>query len=67
MEKCALCGANTIHEIRDRKIKYIEHTITIRQLASYCDECGEAFLSPEDSKTTEKEISDFKRWVDNGQ
>ena len=64
METCALCGANTIHEIRNRKISYREHTTNIQQPASYCDKCGEAFLSSDDSKATEKAIADFKREVD---
>ena len=64
MNSCALCGGHTRHEPRKRMIGYRGHNITIDQPAYYCDSCGEAFLTHNDSKTTEKEITDFKRSVD---
>ena len=64
MNSCALCGGHTRHEPRKRIIGYRGHNITIDQPAYYCDSCGEAFLTHNDSKTTEKEITDFKRNVD---
>ena len=61
---CPLCGSHLIHEIRPRAINYREHTTIIAQIADYCDDCGEAFLSHTDSKSTEKEITDFKLKID---
>lgn len=64
MQTCPMCGNNTIHEIRARVITYKERTTTLNQPAVYCDECNEAFLSPGDSRATEKAIADFKREVE---
>ncbi len=61
---CPLCGSHLIHEARPRTITYRDHTASISQTADYCDSCGEAFLSPSDSKSTEKAVADFKRKVD---
>jgi len=61
---CQLCASCLIHEARPREIIYRDHKATILQIADYCDSCGEAFLSHADSKSTEKEIADFKRRVD---
>ncbi|MFA6144178.1 MAG: type II toxin-antitoxin system MqsA family antitoxin [Sulfurimonas sp.] len=61
---CPLCASHLIHDTRPREIIYREHKATISQIADYCDSCGEAFLSHADSKSTEKEIADFKRRVD---
>ncbi len=64
MNSCALCGGHTSHETKKRTVEYRGHNITINQPAYYCDSCGEAFLTHNDSKATEKEIADFKRSVD---
>ncbi|MEY4503867.1 MAG: hypothetical protein RL154_159 [Pseudomonadota bacterium] len=64
MQTCPLCAGNTVNETRARKITYKEHSTIIKQPAAYCDECGEAFLAPNDSKATEKAIADFKREVE---
>lgn len=65
MKQCALCGSiDTVYETRKREIGYKSHSFAILQKALYCNHCGEAFLSPEDTKTTEREIADFKRSVE---
>lgn len=64
MTICPICQAATIHEIRPRVITYKKREKIINQPAVYCDACGDFFLSPEDSKATEREMADFRRTVE---
>ena len=64
MKTCPVCGGALQREERSTPYDYKEHTIEIMQSGEYCSDCGEAFLSPQDLKSTRKQIADFKRHVD---
>jgi YgiT-type zinc finger domain-containing protein len=59
MKNCPICNSELVHETRERKLTYNGKSKVIMQPAEYCDNCGEGFLSPADSKATETVIADF--------
>ena len=64
MKTCPVCGGALQREERSIPYDYKDHTLEIMQPGEYCVACGEAFLSPQDLKSTRKQIADFKRHVD---
>lgn len=64
MKTCPICDGNIKREERSISYKYKEHARDILQVADYCTECNEAFLSPKDLKNSQKAISNFKREID---
>jgi HTH-type transcriptional regulator/antitoxin MqsA len=66
MKECPICGSNKImRDIRNVTFEYKGQKVVIKQPGFYCDECGEAFYNSKDIKATKKDLTDFKRKVDN--
>lgn len=62
---CPLCQQGTlIRDTRPQIYKYQGYEITIEQPGDYCDHCGEAILSGEDLRATEKQLNDFQARID---
>ncbi len=64
MKNCPLCDGLLKRENKVVEYTYKDHTVKLTQSGDYCVECGEGFLSPQDLKSTQKEMADFKREVD---
>lgn len=65
MTKCPICNGSIKFETKDILSTYKNHTKAIPQSGYYCEQCGEAFLSPKDLTSNKKDIADFKREVEN--
>ena len=65
MTHCPICNGNIEFTTKKVTYTYKEHTRDIEQSGEYCISCGESFLSPKDLKSTQKDIANFKREVDN--
>ena len=64
MTNCPICNGEVKHKTELTTYTYKEHSIEVKQSGEYCLECKEAFLSPQDLKSTKLEIANFKREVD---
>lgn len=64
MTNCPICNGKVKYKSELTTYTYKEHSIEIEQSGEYCMECGEAFLSPKDLKSTKLQIANFKRKVD---
>lgn len=65
MTKCPICNGAIKYEIKDVLYTYKNHKKHVAQAGNYCEQCGEAFLSPKDLKLNKRDIADFKREVEN--
>lgn len=56
--QCAICSSNNVKKIRDRfAAKYVNAPIVLDSVEMYrCEDCGEAFLSPEQAKDVSKAV-----------
>lgn len=65
---CPECGsANVRHEIREESYTYKGQTTSFLVEGEYCQECGEAVLSREESQRLNKEMLAFNAAVNAGQ
>jgi len=64
MTNCPICNGKVECKTQLATYTYKEHSIEVEQSGEYCLECKEAFLSPQDLKSTKLEIANFKREVD---
>jgi YgiT-type zinc finger domain-containing protein len=59
IEKCPVCGFKMVYEVRPFIYRYRGNSISVDQLANYCNNCGESFLSPKDYSETETALYKF--------
>ena len=64
MTNCPICNGKVEYKTKPTTYTYKEHSIKVEQSGEYCLECKEAFLSPEDLKSTKLKIANFKREID---
>ena len=64
MINCPICNGKVEYKTELTTYTYKSHKIQVRQAGEYCLECKEAFLSPQDLKSTKLEIANFKREID---
>ena len=64
MINCPICNGKVESKTQLTTYIYKEHSIEVEQSGEYCLECKEAFLSPQDLKSTKLEIANFKREID---
>lgn len=64
MTNCPICNSKVEYKTELIIYTYKSHEIQVKQSGQYCLECKEAFLSPQDLKSTKLEIANFKRGVD---
>ncbi|MEA3290387.1 MAG: type II toxin-antitoxin system MqsA family antitoxin [Campylobacterota bacterium] len=64
MKNCPICNGTVEYTTKSITHTYKDHKKQIDQSGYYCKNCGESFLSPKDLKSTQKDISNFKREVD---
>ncbi len=64
MTNCPICNGKVECKTKPTTYTYKEHSIEVKQSGEYCLECKEAFLSPQDLKSTKLEIANFKREID---
>jgi len=64
MTNCPICNGKVECKTELITYTYKEHSVEVEQSGEYCLECKEAFLSPQDLKSTKLEIANFKREVD---
>jgi HTH-type transcriptional regulator/antitoxin MqsA len=65
MTHCPICSGPIEFTTKKVTYTYKEHTKEIEQSGDYCLNCKESFLSAKDLKSTQKDIANFKREVDN--
>jgi len=61
---CPVCTGSLIEESRKIPFTYKGRTIQLDQPAHYCQNCGEAFLSPVQSRSNETALKAFRNEVD---
>lgn len=64
MSKCPECGDEMNREVRLVTYTYKDQAIKVEQPGEWCD-CGEAVLTSDDVKATEKTLHKFRENVDN--
>ncbi len=64
MKNCPICDSIIEYTTKMIPYEYKGHTKEIAQSGEYCTNCKESFLSPKDLKSTQKDISNFKREVE---
>jgi len=64
MKNCPICDGVLHNETQTLHYSYKEHTVDIEQTGAYCHKCEEGFFSPQDLKSTNLQIANFKRKVD---
>ena len=65
MKNCPICSGEIKQISKPTIYTYKNHSIELNQSGKYCTQCDEAFLSPNDLKSTKLEIANFKRKTDN--
>ena len=61
---CHECGGVMRRDVRPDTIEYRGRTVTVDQPGWYCDACGEAVLTDEDARATERAFHDLKAEVE---
>lgn len=63
---CPVCGLGTVHrQYRHEEFEYKGHKKVIENYpVIVCSDCGEEFVSTQDAKPFEKDLTDFQREVD---
>lgn len=61
---CLLCGGIALHETRPMTYAYKSVSFEIMQPGTYCDQCDEVVLEPEDLKVTQVELQTNKARID---
>ena len=63
---CPVCGLGTVHrQYKNEDFEYKGHKKVIENYpVIVCSDCGEEFVSAQDAKPFEKDLTDFQREVD---
>jgi HTH-type transcriptional regulator/antitoxin MqsA len=61
---CTICGGALTLETRKAHFTYKERSLDLDQSGLYCQNCGEGFLSPTQSRSNDKALRAFRNKVD---